>query len=215
MAASKVQVLICDDHTLVREALSQLLSADEGFSVVGEARDGHEAVRHALERDVDVVLMDISMPMLSGLEAARRILKAKPQVRVVMLSMHLDDDFIVQALDAGASGYILKDQPAAELLAALRAAAAGEASFSTQIRPALLAPPASGPRRKDKRALTPREREVLQLLAEGCTVRQAAEALGLSPKTVDVHKTNLMGKLDLHNRAGLVRYSVAKKLIVV
>ena len=210
-----VNVLVCDDHTLVREGLHRLLSSEEGFKVIGEARDGREAVQRALETDPDVILMDVAMPALSGIEATRRILKAKPTAKIVILSMFLDDDYVAQAIDAGAQGYVLKDSPANELVEAIKAASAGQGWFSPQIRRQLIDRPRQGPRGGARLELTPREREVLQLLAEGHTVREIAGSLGLSAKTVDVHKTRLMKKLDIHNRAALVRYAVSKKLIQV
>ncbi len=210
-----VRVLLVDDHTLVRDGLRRLLEDEAGFEVVGQARDGREAVEMAISLQPDVIIMDIAMPSLGGIDATARIKKAKPSAKVIALSMFMDEEYIVQAIGAGASGYVMKDAPAAELIEAIRAVARGERYFDAQIPDATISrlkteqPAAAGSK------LTPREREVLQLLAEGHTVRQIGELLGLSRKTVDVHKTHLMKKLDIHNRVGVVRYAIQNKIIHV
>ncbi len=213
-----IRVLLVDDHTILRQGLRRLFESEKGFDVVGEARDGREAVERAKEIGADVIVMDLAMPALNGLDATRRILKARPDAKVLVLSMYLDDDYVTQALEAGVSGYIMKDAPSNELVAAVRTVSKGGSYFTPQIPAATverwrLAREAEG--RRGPIELTPREREVLKLLAEGHTVRKVADLLKLSQKTVDAHKTNLMKKLDIHNRVELVKYAISKKLIQI
>ncbi|HVY62604.1 MAG TPA: response regulator transcription factor [Planctomycetota bacterium] len=218
VATKPIRVFLVDDHTILRQGLRRLFESEKGFEVVGEARDGREAVDRTREVEADVIIMDLAMPALNGLDATRRILKAKPDAKVLILSMYLDDDYVTQALEAGVVGYVMKDAPANELVAAVRAAARGEGYFTPQIPVATverwrLAREADV--RRGPIELTPREREVLKLLAEGHTVKKVADLLHLSQKTVDAHKTNLMKKLDIHNRVELVKYAIAKKLIQI
>jgi two-component system, NarL family, response regulator NreC len=201
-----IRVLIVDDHTILRQGLRRLLES-EGMTVVGEANNGREAVDRIKDTETDVVLMDLNMPSLNGVEATRKIKSLKPGVKVVVLSMYVDDEYVAQSLEAGVSGYVMKDAPADELLEAVNTVAAGGEHFTSRIPK-----PAAGDRTK-RVALTPRENEVLKLLAEGHSVKKIAGILNVSPKTVDVHKTRLMKKLDIHNRANLVKYAVAKKVI--
>lgn len=213
-----IRIFLVDDHTILRQGLRRLFESERGFEVTGEARDGREAVERVKDADPDIVIMDLAMPALNGLDATRRILKARPDARILILSMYLDDDYVTQALEAGVSGYIMKDAPASELVQAVRAIARGEAYFTPQIPQATverwrLSREAEG--RRGPIELTPREREVLKLLAEGHTVKKAADLLRLSQKTVDAHKTNLMKKLDIHNRVDLVKYAINKKLIQI
>lgn len=213
-----IRVLLVDDHTILRQGLRRLFESEKGFEVVGEARDGREAVERAKEINADVIVMDLAMPALNGLDATRRILKAKPEAKILILSMYLDDDYVTQALEAGVVGYIMKDAPAIELVTAVRNVSRGETYFTPQIPVATverwkLAREAEG--RRGPIELTPREREVLKLLAEGHTVKKVADLLRLSQKTVDAHKTNLMKKLDIHNRVELVKYAINKKLIQI
>ena len=213
-----IRIFLVDDHTILRQGLRRLFESEKGFDVVGEARDGREAVERAKEVDTDVIIMDLAMPALNGLDATRRILKAKPEAKILILSMYLDDDYVTQALEAGVSGYVMKDAPATELVSAVRAVARGEAYFTPQIPASTverwrMAREADG--RRGPVELTPREREVLKLLAEGHTVKKVADLLRLSQKTVDAHKTNLMKKLDIHNRVDLVKYAINKKLIQI
>jgi DNA-binding NarL/FixJ family response regulator len=201
-----IRVLLADDHTLVREGIRLCLEALGDIAVVGEAANGREAVEQALELEPDVVLMDISMPILSGIEATAQIKKARPAVQVVGLSMYDDAEYVTRLLQAGASGYVLKRSAATELAAAVRAAHAGEAFLYPSIARRVIddylrrldrAPATAG--------LTPREREILGYIVEGRTNREVAELLTLSVKTVENHRTNLMTKLDAHDRGQLIR----------
>jgi DNA-binding NarL/FixJ family response regulator len=213
-----IQVLLVDDHTILRQGLKRLLEAEPGVTVVGEAKDGREAVEKARALNPDVILMDLAMPALNGLDATRRILKARPDARVLVLSMYIDDDYVNQALEAGVQGYLMKDAAALDLVKAVRAVAAGDTYFTHQI-PATIVEryraAREGNGRKGPVELTHREREVMKLLAEGHTVKEVAEMLSLSQKTVDTHKTNLMKKLDIHNRVELVKYAIHKKIIQI
>lgn len=211
-----LRILLVDDHTILRQGLRELLEGEEGLSVVGEAPDGRRALELARDLDFDVVVMDLAMPVLDGIEATRRMLRLKPQAKVLILSMCLDER-VGRAFEAGASGYALKNASSTELIKAVRAVAEGERYFAPQVPPDVV-------ERFGKMArgvgpgpwcLTPREREILKLLAEGHTGKEVARLLGLSAKTVDAHKTSFMRKLDIHNRAALVRYAVTNKLIRV
>ncbi len=211
-----IRILLVDDHTILRQGLRRLLEGEEGIEVVGEARDGREAVARAKELAPDVILMDLAMPALNGLDATRRILKIQPNARILVLSMYLDDDYVSQALEAGVAGYIMKDAPASELLRAVREVASGSAYFTPRIPQATIEryrAAHEADRKRAEVALTHREREVLKLLAEGHTVKEVADLLHLSQKTVDTHKTNLMKKLDIHNRVELVKYAIQRKII--
>jgi two-component system response regulator NreC len=201
-----IRVLLADDHTVVREGIRLCLEALGDIAVVGEAANGREAVEQALSLEPDVVLMDISMPTLSGIEATARIKRARPSIQVVGLSMYDDEEYVTRLLQAGASGYVLKRSAATELAAAVRAAHAGEAFLYPSIARRVIddylrrldqAPAAAG--------LTPREREILGYIVEGRTNREIAELLTLSVKTVENHRTNLMAKLDAHDRGQLIR----------
>ncbi len=212
-----IRVLIVDDHTILRQGLRRLLESQDDIEVVGEARDGREAVEAAKEKRPHIVLMDLWMPQVNGLDATRRLLRAVPDTKVIVLSMYLDGESVHQSLEAGVSGYLMKDASASDLLDAIREVASGKTSFAPQI------PAATIERYRVEREeagrksaeLTRREREVLKLLAEGHTVREVAEMLRLSQKTVDTHKTNLMKKLGIHNRVALVKYAIHKKIIQI
>lgn len=215
---SEIRILLVDDHTILRQGLRRLLEAEPGVIVVGEAKDGREAVERARELQPDVIVMDLAMPALNGLDASRQILKAQPSARILVLSMYLDDDYVTQALDAGVCGYVMKDAPATDLVQAVRTCAKGETFFTPQIPQATVdrykaVREANG--RRGPVELTHREREVMKLLAEGHTVKEVADMLHLSQKTVDTHKTNLMKKLDIHNRVELVKYAIHKKIIQI
>lgn len=207
------RILLADDHTLVRAGLRALLDEIPGVSVIAEAANGEEALRQARECQPDLVLMDIAMPTLGGLEAAARLRDELPETRVIILSMHATDDYVAQAIRAGASGYILKDAATAELALAIDAVARGgkwisPAVSSRVIDRFLAAAPATA-----ADPLTPRQREILVLLAEGLGTKEIAYRLGLSSKTVETHRAQLMERLGVRDLASLVRYAVKTGLV--
>jgi DNA-binding NarL/FixJ family response regulator len=210
-----IRVLVADDHTIVRQGLVGILKASADIEVVGEAGDGAEAVEKATKLKPDVVVLDVSMPHLNGIEAARRIRDALPRTRVLVLTMHDDEEYVLKMVRAGASGYLLKDSAASELLAAIRALKAGKASFGPHATRALAeAYQSDRPLPEDPfERLTDREREIFQLVVEGKTNAQIAEMLFISPKTVDNHRTRMMEKLGVHGTAELVRFAAKHKLI--
>lgn len=216
---AKLRILLTDDHTLFRQGLKSLLEAEYDMQVVGEARDGQEAVARALELKPDLVIMDIGMPGLSSFEAVRQIRRVRPETRVLFLTMYDDEDYLAQCLEAGASGYVLKDTPAEQLVAAVREIQRGGKYLSPVILSRLVEDMRSRkPAERFKpriNTLTPREREVLKFLAEGLSVKEIAVMLKLSTKTVEAHKFNLMRKLDLHNKAQLVQYAIKRKIIKI
>jgi DNA-binding NarL/FixJ family response regulator len=212
------RVLIAEDYHLVRAGLRSLLEGLPRVEVVGEADNGNDAVRLAGQLRTDVVLMDISMPGLNGIEATRRIVKLKPTPRVLVLSMHSDRQYISEALAAGASGYLLKSGSRDELELAVATVARGEMWISPSIARTVvndilfaLRTDASGTAARD--ALTPRQREVLQLVAEGHSTRQIARRLAISVKTVETHRAQIMERLDIHHVAGLVRYAIRAGIV--
>src|ERR1051325_5538982 len=214
----KINVLLADDHTVVRQGFRALLEAEQDIAVVGEAETGRQAGGLARKLRPDVVLMDIAMPTLNGLEATRQILKELPDIKVLILSSYSDDEYVRQLTEAGAAGYLLKQTAAAELLKAIREARRGNAFFSPAIskrimdhyRETLLK---GVPVRKSTDLLTTREAEVLQLIAEGKANKQIAVELSISIKTVEKHRQQLMNKLDIHDIAGLTRYAISKGVI--
>jgi DNA-binding NarL/FixJ family response regulator len=210
-----IRVLVADDHTIVRQGLVGILKGSADIEVVGEAGDGAEAVEKATKLKPDVVVLDVSMPHLNGIEAARRIREALPGTRVLVLTMHDDEEYVLKMVRAGASGYLLKDSAASELLAAIRALKAGKASFGPHATRALAeAYQSDRPLPEDPfERLTDREREIFQLVVEGKTNAQIAEMLFISPKTVDNHRTRMMEKLGVHGTAELVRFAAKHKLI--
>lgn len=213
---SKIRILIADDHTLLRNGISALLENELDMTIVGEANDGREAVRLADQLKPNVVLMDIAMPLLNGLEATRQIKAEHPEINVLVLTMYDNEEYFREMLGAGASGYIIKRAAATELVSAIRAVNHGEAVLSPGITRFLLEDYLNHDlhnNRDDPNALSSREREVLQLIAEGKTSREIAEFLHLSVKTVQSHRTSLMQKLDLHDRGDLIKYAIQKKII--
>jgi two-component system, NarL family, response regulator NreC len=214
---STIRVLLADDHGVVRKGLRFLIENEEGFQVVGEAGDGREAIRLAKELTPDVVVMDIAMPQLNGIDATAQVLKASPSTKVLILSMHNDESYILRALEAGAKGYILKETAEDYLLSAIRGVAQGKPFFSPAIAQTLLEDYMRSLQQKGQQdsysLLTDREKEVLQLLAEGRSNKDVAQLLDLSVYTVETHRTRIMQKLNLHNTAELVLYAVRKKLI--
>ena len=209
-----IRCVIADDHTLLRQGVRRLLEDAPDFAVVGEAADANEALKLVLEFRPDLLLLDISMPGMSSFEAARLIEEHCQGTRVVYLTMHEDQEYLLQALRSGASGYLLKDTPAPHLLQALREIHRGTRQLSPRLQDRLATDGTRATRPGTSRAvLTPREREVMKLLAEGNSVRQAADRLGVSMKTVEAHKFNLMRKLDIHNKAQLVTAAIRKKIV--
>jgi two-component system, NarL family, response regulator NreC len=214
----KIRILVADDHTLFRKGICALLEDEQDMLVVGEAENGREAVRLVGTLKPDVVLMDIAMPLLNGLEATRQIKREHPETRVLVLTMYDHEEYFRQMLEVGASGYIIKRAAATELVSALRAVYNDEAVLSPAITRLLLEDYLNRENHKeesDSNTLSAREREVLQLIAEGMTSREIAEVLSLSIKTVQSHRTSLMAKLDLHDRGELIKYAIQKKIIEI
>jgi two-component system response regulator NreC len=211
----KIRVLVCDDHQLFREGVKAILNAQPTLEVVGEASDGKEGVDMAIKLDPDVVLMDISMPVLRGFEAARRLKRVRPHIKVLILTVYGDEDLVTRCLDAGAAGYILKDTPPVQLVYAIEAVNRGQQYMSPSVLKGLVRQHISQPTglKSGYELLSDREREILVLLAEGESLKDIATRLDLSVKTVDAHKTNLMRKLDLHDRSELIRYAIRKHLV--
>ena len=210
-----VRVLIADDHTLVRESLVGLLQADGDVQVVAQAANGHEAVEKALQFQPDVVVTDLSMSGLGGLEVIRRLREALPGARILVLTMHQEDEYVLQAVRAGASGYLVKDAASSELLAAVRALHAGRAHFGPQAARALAERLQHPERQLDDPygSLTGREREVLHLVAEGMTTKEIARRLSIEVKTAENHRGRVLSKLGLRNTAEVVRYAIGKGLL--
>lgn len=207
---SPITVLVADDHTIVRRGLVSILSLAEGIRVVGEAANGREAVELSLTLRPDVVLMDISMPDLNGLEATEQLKRKAPGVRVLILSAHDNDEYVLKVVRSGANGYLLKNASHEDLFSAIRSVSAGHPFFS----PAISEVAEMEPRTEEVESrLTPREREVLQLVAEGRTHQDIGTLLSISVRTVDTHCNNIMQKLDIHDTAGLVRHAITLGLI--
>lgn len=208
-ASAGIRVLLADDHAVLRDGLQALLERDPSIRVVAHACDGLEALRAALACDVDVVVMDIAMPGLDGIEATRELARRRPQARVVILSMHADAEHVWRALQAGAAGYVVKDAAAREVVDAVRAAHQGRRYLSARVADAVvdgwLHPARS---RGPLETLSRRERQVLELVAQGCSSAAIARQLSLSPKTVDTYRSRLLHKLQVDNIAGLVRVAI-------
>jgi len=209
--------MIADDHPLVRSGLRALLERDGEFQVIAEAADGYEAIDLAVLHKPDVILLDVGMPRLSGPDAAQSISQKLPAARIVMLSMHSDEAYVLRALKAGARGYLLKASPEADVIAAIRAVASGNAYFSPSITKLLVEEYVVEARRRGVEdsydLLSTREKEILQLLASGKTNREIADLLYISVATVETHRNNIFQKLHLHNLAELILYAVRKGLI--
>jgi len=206
-----VKILLADDHTIVLEGLKSMLERSSAFTVVGTASDGLAAVKMARDLVPDLAILDISMPALNGIEAARRMLEANPAIRIIILSMHADGRFITEALKAGALGYLLKESAFEELSAAIAAVMAGQAFLSAAITDTVVKDYIRHLERQGSTVfsvLSAREREVLQLLSEGLATKQIAARLGVSIKTVETHRKQIMDKLDIHSIAELTKYAV-------
>jgi len=215
--ANEIRLLLADDHAVVRSGLRMLLQAQPDMVIIGEAETGREAVQRAVELAPDVVLMDIEMPGMNGIEATRRIKAEAPATAVLALTMYEDDQYFFEMLRAGASGYVPKRAAPDELVSAIRAAGRGEVFLYPSLAGRLVrdylqrGPAGEGDAPNDE--LTPREQEVLTLIAEGYSNNEIADRLGISAKTVDRHRENIMAKLDMHNRVELVKYAIKKGLI--
>lgn len=214
---AKIRVLLTDDHTLFRQGVRTLLCGEPDFEVLGEAAAADQAVTLARQLRPDVVLMDIGMPGMSSFEATRRIRKERPETKVIFLSMYDDEDYLAESMEIGASGYILKESPADQLITAIREVHRGGSYLSPRLLTRLVdgfrEQGRSGARQTRLGTLTKREIEVTKLLAEGKSVKEVAAAFDLSVKTIEAHKFNLMRKLNIHNKAQLVQYAIQKRII--
>ena len=212
---SPLNILLADDHALVRGGIRSLLERLPGVKVIAEVSDGREALASLEIRPPHLVVMDISMPGLNGLDATARITREHPAIKVLVLSMHSSEDYVVQALRAGAAGYLLKDAATAELALALAAIQRGETYLSSSLaKDSILRQVAAANSRPEFiKTLTPRMREILQLIAEGKSSREIAFLLNLSIKTIETHRMHLMARLDIHDVAGLVRYALRQGMI--
>ena len=212
-----IRILLADDHTVVRKGLGLLLESHPGFQVIAEAADGREAVALAEAHTPDVVVLDVAMPLLNGIEAARQISGKLPQVAIVFLSMHADEGYVLKALKSGAKAYLLKDSAEYDLINAIKAVKDGKAFFSPAISKMLVEDYMRQMREREVEdsyeLLTKREREVLQLFAEGKAVKEVASILDLSLYTVETHRSNIFQKLNLHSTAELILYAVRKGVI--
>ncbi|MGH9629120.1 MAG: response regulator [Bryobacteraceae bacterium] len=214
---NKLRILLADDHGIVRRGMRSLLEADPGTEVVGETDNGRDAVRLCETLQPDIAVMDIAMPQLNGIDAAAQAVKQNPRLKVIILSMHSDEAYIVRALTAGARSYLLKESAEDDLLPAVKAVATGKSFFSPSITKTLLDDYVRHLHQRGLQdsydLLTPREKEILQLLAEGRSNKEVAVLLNVGTSTIETHRTNLMNKLNLHNTADLVLYAVRKKII--
>lgn len=210
-----MRVLLADDHTLVRAGIRALLETIQGLTVVAESGDGRQALELICKHRPDVALLDIGMPGLNGLEVARRVAEESPKTRVLILSMHADESYVAQALQAGVAGYLLKDAAVAELPLALQAVSRGETYLTPAISKTVVDAFLRGKGNKPDplSGLTPRQREILQLIAEGHTTKEIASTLEVSVKTVETHRSQLMDRLDIRDVPGLVRFSIRVGLV--
>ena len=210
----KIRILLADDHALVRSGLIRLLEPNKDILVIGEAEDGEETIRKTRELKPDVVVIDLSMPKINGIEAAKIISKECPESRVLVLTMHENEEYVYQIFRSGANGYILKNANRNEITTAIRAVAKGERFFSPRVSEIMVEGYLRKAEEREKATdssdieLTTREREVLSLIAEGFNNQQIADKLFISPRTVDTHRTNIMQKLDIHDSANLVKYAL-------
>lgn len=214
---TRIRILLADDHTILRAGLRMMLNAQPDMEVIGEAQDGRQAINTTMTLQPDIVLMDITMPDMNGIEATKQIKRVAPEVKVLVLTMHENDEYVFQALRAGASGYILKEAADTELITALHVLRSGQFYLSPSAQSVIvgdyLQRVHTGEEKDSYNNLTEREKEILKLVAEGYTNNQIAERLVISPKTVDTHRTHVMDKLNLHSRAELVKYAMRRGLL--
>lgn len=217
MEMAPIRILLADDHTVVRDGLRALVEKQPDMSVIGEAADGRDTIRLAEEQSPDVVIMDIAMPNMNGIEATRRIIASKPQTAVLILSMHQDESYVLRSLKAGAKGYLLKDSVRSDVIDAIRAVVQGRSFLTKKVSRILQE---DYVREMERRGvedsydlLTDREREILQLVAEGRTNKEVASILNISLTTVETHRTHILQKLNLHSVPELILYAVRKGII--
>ena len=216
-SVGKLRILLGDDHTLIRQGLRKILEERPEWQVVGEAGDGRSAVQQAIALEPNVAVLDVGMPLLNGIEATRQIVRRQPGIRILILSMHSNEAYIIQALQAGARGYLLKDSADTELIRGVSAVAAGKSFFSPAVAKVMLDDYVRQLAEKgivDRfESLSEREREIFQLIAEGHTNKDVADLLSISPATVETHRAHILQKLDVHNTAELVLYAVRRGVI--
>ncbi len=214
----KIRVLLVDDHAILREGIKALLEKQDNIEVIAEAADGREAIPKVVQSRPDVVVLDISMPMMDGLESTRQIKREYPDIKVLVLTMHDNEEYFFQLLRAGASGYVTKKSVSRELVSAIEAVYRGDSFFCPSMAKFLLSDFLrldKAVENTDQEDLTPREREIVKLIAEGYTNQQIADLLHRSVKTIESHRSNILRKLDIHDSIELVKYAVRKKLIEI
>lgn len=215
--AKKFKIIIAEDHTIVREGLRALLSSDPNLEVVGEAQDGREAIRSAENLKPDLVLMDLSMPRMSGMDAIREIKKRCPQTKIIVLTVHKTEEYVLASLEAGADGYVLKDATHAELIICIKHVIKGKRYLSPEVSDKVIDGYLDGKKTIKPSSLwstlTQREREILKLIAEGYKNKEIGDFLCISVKTVEKHRANLMGKLDLHSASALTAFAIERGLV--
>jgi two-component system, NarL family, nitrate/nitrite response regulator NarL len=213
---NRIRILLADDHPVVRGGIGVCLARQPGVEIVGEAGDGREALRKTRELLPDMVLLDIDMPHMSGLAVAEVLRKELPQIKILILSMHQQPEYVLRILQSGAHGYVLKESPVEQLVKAIETVNAGEAFFNPEIARVALNQFVNGNGQgPDLRKLTPREREVLAHIAEGCSNKEIATSLAVGVRTVETHRERIMRKLDIHSIAGLTRFALAKGMITL
>jgi two-component system response regulator NreC len=214
---SKLRILLADDHTLLRQGLRKILQERPDWEVVAEAGDGRDAVRQTLDVQPDIAILDIGMPLLNGIEATRQIVRRLPDIHILILSMHANEAYIIQALKAGAKGYLLKDSADTDLIRGVAAVASGKSFFSPAVAKVMLDDYVRHLTEKGIAdrfdSLSEREREIFQLVAEGHSNKEIAELLSVSPTTIETHRAHILHKLDVHNTAELVLYAVRRGVI--
>jgi two-component system response regulator NreC len=215
--STKLRILLADDHTLLRQGLRKILHERSDWEVVAEAGDGREAVRQTLAVQPDIAILDIGMPLLNGIEATRQIVRRLPDIHILILSMHANEAYIIQALKAGAKGYLLKDSADTDLIRGVVAVASGKSFFSPAVAKVMLDDYVRHLTEKGIAdrfdSLSEREREIFQLVAEGHSNKEVAELLSVSPTTIETHRAHILQKLDVHNTAELVLYAVRRGVI--